>query len=104
MTEEKEQTEEILFKDLGLNPEIQQAIDEIGFDKPSPIQAEAIPELLTGHDVIGQARGHAVAIALEVHQARRGDPRRLLHVAVEGPRAGHEPGARLGGGHLTGCL
>ncbi|MCB0831732.1 MAG: DEAD/DEAH box helicase, partial [Solirubrobacterales bacterium] len=55
MTEQTEQ-EERLFKDLGLMPEIQQAIDEIGFEKPSPIQAEAIPELLAGHDVIGQAQ------------------------------------------------
>ena len=68
---EQEQTEEKLFKDLGLSPEIQQAIDEIGFDKPSPIQAEAIPELLAGHDVIGQAQtgtGKTAAFGLPMLQ------------------------------------
>jgi ATP-dependent RNA helicase DeaD len=46
----------IAFKDLGLAPGIQQAIDELGFDEPTPIQEQAIPELLGGHDVIGQAQ------------------------------------------------
>jgi len=71
MTENKEQTEETLFRDLGLNPEIQQAIDEIGFEKPSPIQSEAIPELLNGHDVIGQAQtgtGKTAAFGLPMLQ------------------------------------
>jgi ATP-dependent RNA helicase DeaD len=71
MTEETEQTDETLFKDLGLSPQIQQAIDEIGFEKPSPIQAEAIPELLAGHDVIGQAQtgtGKTAAFGLPMLQ------------------------------------
>src|ERR1700744_4232512 len=44
------------FKDLGLNPAIQQALDELGYEDPTPIQGEAIPQLLDGHDVIGQAQ------------------------------------------------
>src|SRR3954453_5083788 len=44
------------FKDLGLKPELQQALEELGYADPTPIQAKAIPELLAGHDVIGQAQ------------------------------------------------
>jgi ATP-dependent RNA helicase DeaD len=44
------------FRDLGLSPGIQQALDELGYEEPTPIQAQAIPELLGGHDVIGQAQ------------------------------------------------
>ena len=61
----------IAFKDLGLAPEIQQAIDELGFDEPTPIQEQAIPELLGGHDVIGQAQtgtGKTAAFGLPLLQ------------------------------------
>src|ERR671934_1875654 len=44
------------FRDLGLQPEIQTALDELGYEQPTPIQEQAIPELLAGHDVIGQAQ------------------------------------------------
>jgi ATP-dependent RNA helicase DeaD len=44
------------FRDLGLSSEVQQALDELGFEEPTPIQEQAIPELLAGHDVIGQAQ------------------------------------------------
>jgi ATP-dependent RNA helicase DeaD len=59
------------FKDLGLSPAIQQAIDELGFDEPTPIQDQAIPELLDGHDVIGQAQtgtGKTAAFGLPLLQ------------------------------------
>ncbi len=59
------------FKDLGLSPDIQQAIDELGFDEPTPIQEQAIPELLAGHDVIGQAQtgtGKTAAFGLPLLQ------------------------------------
>src|ERR1044072_2151822 len=44
------------FNELGLSRPVLQALDELGFKEPSPIQAQAIPELLDGHDVIGQAQ------------------------------------------------
>ena len=44
------------FKDLGLSEPILQALNDVGYEKPSPIQEQAIPELLQGHDVIGQAQ------------------------------------------------
>jgi ATP-dependent RNA helicase DeaD len=59
------------FKDLGLAPEIQQALDELGYEQPSPIQEKAIPELLSGHDVIGQAQtgtGKTAAFGLPLLQ------------------------------------
>ncbi len=59
------------FKELGLSPAIQQAIDELGFEDPTPIQDEAIPELLAGHDVIGQAQtgtGKTAAFGLPLLQ------------------------------------
>jgi ATP-dependent RNA helicase DeaD len=59
------------FKDLGLSPPIQQAIDELGFDDPTPIQEQAIPALLGGQDVIGQAQtgtGKTAAFGLPLLQ------------------------------------
>jgi ATP-dependent RNA helicase DeaD len=44
------------FHELGLPAEIQRALDELGYEEPTPIQEQAIPELLGGHDVIGQAQ------------------------------------------------
>ncbi len=59
------------FNDLGLSPDIQQALDELGFEDPTPIQEQAIPELLAGHDVIGQAQtgtGKTAAFGLPLLQ------------------------------------
>jgi ATP-dependent RNA helicase DeaD len=61
----------ISFKELGLSPQIQQALDELGFEEPTPIQDQAIPELLDGHDVIGQAQtgtGKTAAFGLPLLQ------------------------------------
>ena len=44
------------FADLGLRPEIIQAIDEAGYTVPTPIQAQAIPEVLRRRDLIGIAQ------------------------------------------------
>jgi ATP-dependent RNA helicase DeaD len=59
------------FHDLGLSAPIQQALDELGFQDPTPIQEQAIPELLGGHDVIGQAQtgtGKTAAFGLPLLQ------------------------------------
>ena len=58
------------FKDLGLTEQIH-AIDELGFEEPTPVQEQAIPELLAGHDVIGQAQtgtGKTAAFGLPLLQ------------------------------------
>jgi ATP-dependent RNA helicase DeaD len=44
------------FSDLGLSEEILRTLGELGYEEPTPIQEQAIPELLAGHDVIGQAQ------------------------------------------------
>lgn len=44
------------FSDLGLNESILKSLEEIGYTKPSPIQAECIPHLLAGQDVLGMAQ------------------------------------------------
>jgi ATP-dependent RNA helicase DeaD len=44
------------FHELGLAPELLDALRDVGYEAPSPIQEQAIPPLLEGHDVIGQAQ------------------------------------------------
>ena len=52
----QEHTQKIVtFDDLGLKPEILRSIKEAGFTTPSPIQAAAIPFVLAGRDIVGQA-------------------------------------------------
>ncbi|WP_425436252.1 DEAD/DEAH box helicase [Luteimicrobium subarcticum] len=44
------------FKDLGLPAALLEAVEALGFETPSPIQAEAIPALLSGRDITGVAQ------------------------------------------------
>ena len=44
------------FRDLGLSESTLKSIEEIGYKVPSPIQSQAIPVMLTGKDLIGQAQ------------------------------------------------
>jgi superfamily II DNA/RNA helicase len=44
------------FKDLDLDPRILKAIEDVGYESPTPIQAEAIPHALQGRDVLGIAQ------------------------------------------------
>ncbi len=44
------------FSDLGLAPEILRAVQDAGYLEPTPIQAQAIPAVLAGHDVMGGAQ------------------------------------------------
>jgi ATP-dependent RNA helicase DeaD len=55
-----------LFSELGLSPELLKAIENLGFEQAAPIQAQAIPALLQGRDVVGQSQtgsGKTVAFA-----------------------------------------
>ncbi|HDR2712140.1 DEAD/DEAH family ATP-dependent RNA helicase [Enterobacter asburiae] len=47
---------ETTFADLGLTAPILEALNDLGYEKPSPIQAECIPHLLSGRDVLGMAQ------------------------------------------------
>ena len=44
------------FKELGIAPEILKAVEDMGFEEPSPIQKAAIPIAMTGKNLIGQAQ------------------------------------------------
>ena len=45
-----------LFAELNLSPELLKAVERMGFEKAAPIQAEAIPKLMAGSDLIGQSQ------------------------------------------------
>lgn len=48
--------ETLRFEELGLCPEIEKAVKFMGFEEASPIQAKAIPVMMSGQDMIGQAQ------------------------------------------------
>jgi ATP-dependent RNA helicase DeaD len=59
------------FAELGLAPELLEALHDVGYEVPSPIQEQAIPLLLEGKDVIGQAQtgsGKTAAFGLPMIQ------------------------------------
>jgi ATP-dependent RNA helicase DeaD len=59
------------FSELGLSEGLLGTLDELGYTEPTPIQEQAIPELLGGHDVIGQAQtgtGKTAAFGLPLLQ------------------------------------
>ncbi|MGA0877622.1 MAG: DEAD/DEAH box helicase [Ilumatobacteraceae bacterium] len=59
------------FADLGLRPEIRNALTNLGYEEPTPIQREAIPHLIQGRDLLGQAAtgtGKTAAFALPILQ------------------------------------
>ncbi len=45
-----------VFSDFGLSPEVLKAVIDMGFEEASPIQEQALPLALAGHDLIGQAQ------------------------------------------------
>jgi ATP-dependent RNA helicase DeaD len=51
-----EQTPVITFSDLGLSQAVLKAVNESGYETPSPIQAQSIEPLLAGRDLLGQAQ------------------------------------------------
>ncbi len=59
------------FDDLDISEDIKKSIDEMGFTKPTPIQAKTIPDALRGIDIIGQAQtgsGKTLAFAVPILQ------------------------------------
>lgn len=52
---DNEEIADAAFLALGLDPALVEVLDELGYETPSPIQAEAIPSLIAGRDVLGQA-------------------------------------------------
>jgi ATP-dependent RNA helicase DeaD len=59
----------VTFRDLALSEAVLAALDAVGYESPSPIQAATIPQLLDGRDVLGQAQtgtGKTAAFALPI--------------------------------------
>ncbi len=62
-------TPEVTFADLGLSDKVLKALADVGYEKPSAIQAATIPPLLAGRDVVGLAQtgtGKTAAFALPI--------------------------------------
>ena len=53
---QKDQVDDATFESLGLIQPVLDALKSAGYEKPTPIQASAIPHLVSGHDIIGQAK------------------------------------------------
>jgi ATP-dependent RNA helicase DeaD len=73
------------FAALALQPELLAAIGALGYEEPTPIQREAIPQLLQGRDLIGQAAtgtGKTAAFALPLLQKLAGDRDRRTPTAL----------------------
>ncbi len=72
------------FSDFGLPPFLLRALTDVGYETPSPIQMEAIPALLAGRDLVGQAQtgtGKTAAFALPILSRldfKRGGPQALV--------------------------
>jgi ATP-dependent RNA helicase DeaD len=97
------------FAALALVPPLLEALSELGYEEPTPIQREAIPQLIAGRDLLGQAAtgtGKTAAFALPLLQAlapwpRGAAPAALILVptrelAVQVSEAVHRYGKRLG--------
>lgn len=71
------------FAELGLRPELLRALADLGYEEPTPIQREAIPPIIAGNDLVGQAAtgtGKTAAFALPLLQS-------LTPGGAEGPTA-----------------
>ena len=97
------------FTDLGLRPELLSSLSSLGYEEPTPIQAESIPHLIAGSDLLGQAAtgtGKTAAFALPIlerlNPGKRGDePSALILVptrelAMQVSEAVHKYGRDLG--------
>ena len=75
------------FKDLGLHPDVLRAVEEKGYLNPTQIQAEAIPALLDGRDLIGGSQtgtGKTAAFALPL-LSKLGDAQKSPRVLILEP-------------------
>lgn len=73
-----------LFSELGLSEALLKAIDKLGFEQASPIQAEAIPLLMAGKDIVGQSQtGSGKTAAFGIPAVEKVDPgQRAVQVLV----------------------
>ena len=77
------------FQAFSLHPALMQAVDELGYESPTPIQERAIPALMSGRDVLGQAQtgtGKTAAFALPMlHGLATDDARGRVQGLVVAP-------------------
>src|SRR5688572_2211445 len=73
-----------LFTELGLSEEMLKAIDKLGFEQASPIQAESIPLLMAGKDIVGQSQtGSGKTAAFGIPAVEKVDPnQRVVQVLI----------------------
>jgi ATP-dependent RNA helicase DeaD len=99
------------FRDLALIEPLLKALDDVGYETPSPIQAQVIPYMLQGKDVLGQAQtgtGKTAAFALPILSRidlRQKDPQVLVlaptrELAIQVAEAFQRYAAHLKGFHV----
>ncbi|GGY68280.1 ATP-dependent RNA helicase DeaD [Cellvibrio zantedeschiae] len=104
-------TDQILFTDLALSEPVLKAIQSVGYEVPSPIQAAAIPVLLQGGDILGMAQtgtGKTAAFALPLLSkldVKQADPQILVlaptrELAIQVAEAFQKYAAHIPGFHV----
>jgi ATP-dependent RNA helicase RhlE len=99
----------MMFSDLGLSPELLRAVTEKGYDTPTPIQAQAIPAVLSGRDVLAGAQtgtGKTAAFVLPLlhklaQRSATPAPRALVLTPTRELAAQIAENARAYGAHLN---
>jgi ATP-dependent RNA helicase DeaD len=93
------------FETLGLIPALLETLNELGYAQPTPIQEQAIPAILSGRDVVGQAQtgtGKTAAFTLPIVQQLKGDGLQMLvltptrELAIQVAEAVYRYGHKLG--------
>jgi ATP-dependent RNA helicase RhlE len=84
MAEEAEK-EVTTFEDFKLNKQLLNAIAEVGYEKPTPIQLQAIPLIMAGHDILGRAQtgtgktaAYLLPLLMKVKYAQGDNPRAVI--------------------------
>ena len=73
----------MLFEELELDPRVLRAVKEMGFEETTPIQAQSIPAVMSGRDVIGQAQtGTGKTASFGIPLLHKVDPGRKKTQAV----------------------
>lgn len=99
------------FKDLSLSDSILKALESVGYETPSPIQAQIIPFVMAGRDVLGQAQtgtGKTAAFALPILSRvdlKQKDPQALVlaptrELAIQVAEAFQSYAAHIKGFHV----
>ncbi|MDH5255317.1 MAG: DEAD/DEAH box helicase, partial [Gammaproteobacteria bacterium] len=105
------ETAPVAFTDLALPEPLLKALADVGYESPSPIQAETIPPLLAGRDLVGQAQtgtGKTAAFALPILarlDLRKFGPQALIlaptrELAIQVAEAFHSYARHLPGFHV----